>query len=143
MERRLSKQLQEKIARFDISKPYVWKLKLSEADFNEIETCLTAYLAENSISSLANPENAIITIVYMAEWYKRRYQSGNKNSHIDGLDLETLWINSGISQKVYLYKDDGGNKRWQYSIYVLGGLAIQHELNRNDNMIFLKGLCRI
>ena len=52
MERRLSKQLQEKIARFDISKPYVWKLKLSEADFNEIETCLTAYLAENSISSL-------------------------------------------------------------------------------------------
>lgn len=143
MERRLSKQLQEKIARFDISKPYVWKLKLSEADFNEIETSLTAYLAENSISSLANPKNAIITIVYMAEWYKRRYQSGNKNSLIDGLDLETLWINSGISQKVYLYKDDGGNKRWQYSIYVLGGLAIQHELNRNDNMRFLKGLCRI
>lgn len=79
----------------------------------------------------------------MAEWYKRKYQSGNRNQLIENLDLETLWTNSGISKKRHLYQDDSGQKRWLYSIYVLGGLAIQHELNRHDKMKFLKGLCRI
>lgn len=57
--------------------------------------------------------------------------------------MKNLWTNSGISKKRYLYQDDSGQKRWLYSIYVLGGLAIQHELNRHDKMKFLKGLCRI
>ena len=79
----------------------------------------------------------------MAEWYKRRYRGGNKSELVANLDLETLWTNAGINKKLYLYKDDSSNKRWLYSIYVLGGLAIKHELSRNDNMKFLKGLCRI
>ncbi len=143
MEGRLSQSLRDKIATMDISQPYVWRLQLSEVDFNKLEACLKAIAAENGKNALAKPENAIVTIVYVAEWYKRRYQSGNKNGLIDGLDLETLWTNSGISQQNYLYKDESGNKRWLYSIYVLGGLAIQHELHRNDGMRFLKGLCRI
>ncbi len=100
-------------------------------------------MSDYGVAVLAKPENAMTTIVYMAEWYKRKYQSGNRNQLIENLDLETLWNNSGISKKRYLYQDDSGQKRWLYSIYVLGGLAIQHELNRHDKLKFLKGLCRI
>ena len=85
---------------------------MSEADFKELETCLKAVVSADGVNALSKAGNAIATIIYMAEWYKRR-------------------------------KDESGNKRWLYSIYVLGGLAIQHELHRNDNMRFLKGLCRI
>ena len=143
MERRLSVTLRDRIKTFDRAKPYVWKLRLSKADFEDLETCITATVNESGVSTLTKPENAIITIVYMAEWYKREYQGGNRNELIENLNFETLWNNSGINQNVYLYRDDNGNRRWQYSIYVLGGLSIQHELNRNDNMKFLKGLCRI
>lgn len=143
MERRLSKTLAEKIASIDISHPYVWKLRLSESDFNEIEVCINSIISTKGVSALATSENAITTIVYIAEWYKRKYQSGNKIDFIENLDLKNLWTNAGINQKTYLYRDDNGDKRWLYSIYVLGGLAIQHELNRNDKMKFLKGLCRI
>ena len=139
----MTKSLQDKIEALDISLPYVWRLRLSEADFNEIETCLKAVVESEGVSALTGADHAIMTIAYMAEWYKRRYQSGNKCDLVDGIDLEALWDNAGISKKRYLYKDENGNKRWLYSIYVLGGLAIQHELARNDNMKFLKGLCRI
>ena len=139
----MTKSLQDKIESLDITVPYVWRLKLSKADFNEIETCLKTIVDKEGVIALSKSDNAIMTIAYMAEWYKRRYQSGNKCELTDGLSLEELWNNAGISKKRYLYKDENGSKRWLYSIYVLGGLAIQHELARNDNMKFLKGLCRI
>ena len=137
------KSLRDKIEALDITVPYVWRLRLSEADFNEIETCLKTIVDKEGVIALSKSDNAIMTIAYMAEWYKRRYQSGNKCELTDGINLEELWDNAGISKKRYLYKDENGSKRWLYSIYVLGGLAIQHELARNDNMKFLKGLCRI
>ena len=139
----MTKTLQDKIEALDITLPYVWRLRLSEADFNEIETCLKTVAKEEGVAALSKSDHAIMTIAYMAEWYKRRYQSGNKCELTEGIDLEALWDNAGISKKRYLYKDENGNKRWLYSIYVLGGLAIQHELARNDNLKFLKGLCRI
>lgn len=139
----MTKSLRDKIEALDITVPYVWRLRLSEADFNEIETCLKTIVDKEGVIALSKSDNAIMTIAYMAEWYKRRYQSGNKCELTDGINLEELWDNAGISKKRYLYKDENGSKRWLYSIYVLGGLAIQHELARNDNMKFLKGLCRI
>ena len=79
----------------------------------------------------------------MAEWYKRKYQSGNRNQLIENLDLETLWSNSGISKKRYLYQDD----KWTEAMALLHLCAWwschRHELNRHDKMKFLKGLCRI
>jgi hypothetical protein len=143
MQGRLSSALCDKISSFDIREPYVWRLKLSETDFNELEACLSAFVADKGKSALVTSDNAIYGVVYLAEWYKRKYQSGNKCDVMDGVDAEQLFRNSGISIKQYLYRDESGNKRWLYSIYVLGGLAIQHELSRNDNMKFLKGLCRI
>ena len=140
---KLTKGLKDKIASFDISKPYVWLLKLSEADFNELEVCLNDIASANGFSALVSPQYAVETTIYIAEWYKRKYQSGNSNPLVEKLDLEVLWTNAGINQKLYLYHDDKGDKRWLYSIYVLGGLAIKHELGRNDNLRFLKGLCRL
>lgn len=143
MQGRLSKTLRDKINSLDIREPYVWRLRLSESDFRELEKALVSYHSSNGKAALTLADNAIYGVIYLAEWYKRRYQSGNKCELIDGLDIEQLFTNSGISEKKYLYRDDLGNKRWLYSIYVLGGLAIKHELSRNDNMRFLKGLCRI
>lgn len=142
-DRKLTKELKDKIASFDICKPYVWLLKLSEVDFNELEVCLNDIASVKGFPALVSPQFAVETIIYIAEWYKRKYQRGNSNPLVEKLNLEALWINAGINQKLYLYHDDKGDKRWLYSIYVLGGLAIKHELGRNDNMRFLKGLCRI
>lgn len=139
----MERRLKDKIAQLDISQPYVWRLRLTETDFTELETDLNDVARNQGCQALVSEKYALATVVYMAEWYKRRYQRGNKCDMVDGLDLETLWTNAGISKKRYLYRDDNGNKRWLYSIYVLGGLAIKHELGRNDGMRFLKGLCRI
>lgn len=139
----MERRLKDKIAQLDISQPYVWRLRLTETDFTKLETDLNDVARNQGCQALVSEEHALATVVYMAEWYKRRYQRGNKCDMVDGLDLETLWTNAGISKKRYLYRDDNGNKRWLYSIYVLGGLAIKHELGRNDGMRFLKGLCRI
>ena len=139
----MERRLKDKIAQLDISQPYVWRLRLTEADFTEMEADLNDVARNQGCQALVSENYALATVVYMAEWYKRRYQRGNKCDMVDGLDLETLWTNAGISKKRYLYRDDNGNRRWLYSIYVLGGLAIKHELGRNDGMRFLKGLCRI
>ena len=71
----MTKSLQDKIESLDITVPYVWRLRLSEADFNEIETCLKAIVDKEGVTALSKLDNAIMTIAYMAEWYKRRYQS--------------------------------------------------------------------
>ena len=134
--------LREKIARLNTQDPYVWRLQLSETDFTALEAAIQALVQTQGSEALTTKANALYGIVFIAEWYKRRYQSGNKNELIDSIDLEKLWTASGINQR-YLYHDHNGNRRWRYSIYVLGGLAIKHELGRNDNMRFLKGLCRL
>ena len=63
METRISKKLADKIASLDISHPYVWKLRLSEADFNELEVCLSASMADCGGAALARSENATSAIV--------------------------------------------------------------------------------
>ena len=117
----------------------MWRLGLSISEFEQLEKAI----ADCNPSELEDPKNALATIVYIAEWYKRKYRSGNKNPFSEKINYEALWNNSGINQKKYLYRDSNGDIRWQYSLYVLGGLAIQHELNRNDKGRFLKALCRI
>lgn len=55
METRLSKKLADKIASLDTSHPYVWKLRMSEADFNELEVCLSAIVSDCGVAALAKP----------------------------------------------------------------------------------------
>lgn len=139
--------LSDKIAMFNIARPYVWDLRLSLNDFEALHTVIADSVASHggNISHLLTAEYAIHTIVYLAEWYKRYYQSGNtdyKAIDPDSEQLKTLWTASGINIQKYVYRTAGGNHLWQYSIYVLGGLAIKHELGKADDC-FLKALCRM
>lgn len=147
MEGRLSQDLQAKLNAWSAAQPYVWQLHLSEADFNELESVISKQLKtdDGRHDWLLTEQWAMIVLVYMAEWYKRRYQSGSTNDllQLSSSELQQLWQTLGINTRLYLYTDDSGNRRWQYSTYVLGGLAIRHELSRNDKGRFLKGLCRI
>lgn len=139
----LDPTLADKIAQLSAAQPYVWQLRLSQDDFRLLQQCLTTVANDNGRQALSTKEWAKPMLVYMAEWYKRCYQSGSRNELADGIDLEALWHNAGLNPKTYLYKDANGNNRWLYSIYVLGGLAIRHELGRGDKLRFLKALCRI
>lgn len=143
MKTRLCPELHDRLSRLTPQEPYVWRLRLSESDFLEMEAAVEACAKEQGLATLSTEENALLTVAYIGEWYKRRYQGGCKNDLIDGLDLEKLWNNSGISKKRYLYRDANGQERRLYSLYVLGGLAVEHELARGDKMRFLKALCRI
>ena len=88
---KLTKELKDKIASFDISKPYVWLLKLSEADFNELEVCLNDIASTNNgVSALVSPQYAVATTIYIAEWYKRKYQSGNSNPLVMTIEVTSV-----------------------------------------------------
>ena len=137
--------ISDKIANFDITKPYVWDLRLSLNDYKNLHSAIADSVDSHSgsISHLFTKEYAIHTIIYLAEWYKRCYQSGNTDNKAidpDSDQLKTLWTASGINIQKYVYLTAGGNHLWQYSIYVLGGLAIKHELGKTDDR-FLKALC--
>ena len=113
MQGRLSSALRDKILSLDIREPYVWRLKLSETDFKELEACLSAFIADRGNTALSTTENAIYGVVYLAEWYKRKYQSGNKCDLMDGVDVEqfgeeTLLLGrarSALSEEIVLVHD--------------------------------------
>ena len=132
----------------NIAEPYVWRLHLSADEFDSIDNAIrnSIQVHHGSHVHLITKENALFIITYLAEWYKREYQVNiKKEKAIDpsSLELKQLWELSGINIEKYVYKTDNGTNLWKYSIYVLGGLAIKHELNSNDNGKFLKSLCRI
>jgi regulatory protein YycI of two-component signal transduction system YycFG len=54
-----------------------------------------------------------------------------------------LWEASGIDSSKFLYKTDLGQSLYKYSIYVLGGLAVKHEIKKKNSDKFLKALCRM
>lgn len=142
----MNNSLEEKIARLNLAKPWVWELGLTKDDFVILENILSEkFKFSKCHDSNQNQKTALCIIVYLALWYQFYYESGNTNNvlNLDSGDLERIWKASGINIDLYVYKDDNGNRRWLYSIYVLGGLAINHELQRNDNGRFLRGLCRI
>jgi len=138
-----------KIAALDLSEPYVWRLAITADEYDELKSSLSDYVssAGGNMSSLLE-DHALLVMAYLAEWFKREY-TGTGDGATDrtlGLttdDIKTLWKNSGINEEKYVYQSDSGTHLWQYSIYVLGGLAINQELRRNDRGRFLKGLCRI
>ena len=133
-------------------KPYVWALRLSLDEFLALESAI-----KNSIAShggehrhLLDESSAILTIIYVGEWYKRCY-TGNE-SDVPAFTLTTeerkkLWLSSGININTFVYDastvEDKTSLRWQESLQVLGGLAVKTELRRDDTDPLLGKLCRI
>lgn len=146
---------QEKLRHnIDVGRPYVWELRLSQKQFDEIETSIA-----NSISSHNNDyhhllceEFAIIVLIYLAEWYKRYYKGADTVDQSKALSLSTdelkkLYALAKIDSNTFVYNasknPDKTSYRWLESLQMLGGLAVQAELKRNDNDTLLSQLCKI
>ena len=120
--------------------PYVWRLKISESEFEALEEAVH----KKAKTELLCGEWALRTVAYLAEWYKRRYDGGAAAPAVSltSDERKALWNNTGISQQLNLHRFENGDNSWEYSLYVLGGLAIPFELNKADNRN-LKALCRL
>lgn len=132
----MKRTVAEIVSSIDINEPYIWRLHITPEEYVDIADYASAHAKERS------RESALAVIIYLAEWYKREYCSGN-DSPFDTDTVRNAWELSGINTDKYVYVTDEGIHLWQYSIFVLGGLAIQHELARNDKGKFLKALCRV
>ena len=135
-------------------KPYVWKLRLSLAEFYDLESA-----TGDSISShaghhehLLTEDFAVVVVIYLAEWYKRFYcgadtMDENKVLSLNTEELKRLYELAGIDTKTFVYNasknPDKTSYRWQESLQVLGGLAVQAELKRDKHDNLLPKLCKL
>lgn len=135
-------------------KPYVWKLRLSLAEFYDLESA-----TGDSISShaghhehLLTEDFAVVVVIYLAEWYKRFYcgadtMDENKVLSLNTEELKRLYELAGIDAKTFVYNasknPDKTSYRWHESLQVLGGLAVQAELKRDKHDNLLPKLCKL
>ena len=135
-------------------KPYVWKLRLSLAEFYDLESA-----TGDSISShaghhehLLTEDFAVVVVIYLAEWYKRFYcgadtMDENKVLSLNTEELKRLYELAGIDAKTFVYNasknPDKTSYRWQEPLQVLGGLAVQAELKRDKHDNLLPKLCKL
>lgn len=142
-------QLRKLIAQ---GKPYVWMLRLSQEEFALLEDAVRQSLkaARGSHRLFIDAAHALTTIIYLAEWYKRCYTGAEGDASLLQLSYEErkqLWQTSGINIQTFVYDAssvaDKTSLRWQESLQVLGGLAVQAELRRDDTDPLLGKLCRI
>jgi hypothetical protein len=134
--------IEEKIENLKTETPFVWQLQITKEEFEALQNDLLT--AQQRQDDLTSPVWARKAIVFLAEWYHRCYAAGMASPlSFTEKEWERLWTNAGLAAEVFVYRDSQSNRRWLYSTYVLGGLAIRHELGRNDNGRFLKALCRL
>ena len=127
----MTESLKQRLLSIDRFKPYVWKMRLTEDEYCELQ----AYVKENFH---IDRENAILAIIYIAEWYKREYD-GNVANPLENISAENLWETSQFDKSTYVYKTNNTH-RWLESIFMLGGLPMNYILHRNDTKL-LKALC--
>lgn len=127
-------------------RPYVWQLGITAEDFARLEEALKASIAEHhgSHAHLLCRANASAALVYLGEWYKRNYTGTARNDTIafTSDELRRLWEAAGFSIEKFVYCKADGSHLWQYSTYVLGGLAMRLEMRKTDNRL-LKSLCHL
>jgi len=135
------KSLENKLSTFNSKRPYVWEMKITEDEFRSLEKDLCSYSP-----IYTKKEDALKTLVYLAEWYKRRYTNRSKKAYQATFgsqkpDLKSVWEALGIDTK-YLYEGEGGQKLYLYSTFILSGLAVKFERQKNEKP-FLRALCRV
>ena len=135
-------------------RPYVWELRLSFDEFNALEAAINQSISSHAgkHDHLLTEEFAVLVVMYLAEWYKRFYkgvdtQDENKQLVLSTDELKRLYDLAGIDRNTFVYNasknPDKTSYRWLESLQVLGGLAVQAELKRDDNDRLLLQLCRI
>lgn len=135
-------------------RPYVWELRLSADEFNSLEAALNGSISSHGgdHSHLLSEDLAVVVVMYLAEWYKRFYKGAdtmddNKVISLTSKELERLYDLAGIDKNTFVYNasknPDKTSFRWLESLQVLGGLAVQAELKRDERDPLLPQLCRI
>ena len=127
----MQKSITDKLSRFNPQRPYVWELKITENEFSSLEKDLCGYTPDES-----NKEDALKILVYVAEWYKRRYTNRTKKDYQNTFggkkpSMDIVWKTLGINEQ-YLYKGENGQKLYLYSTFILSGLAIKFECQKNE-----------
>lgn len=118
--------------RIDPHEPYVWRLRLTEADFARIEAAVVGGEAD-----------ARLSLIYLGEWYKRRYVAGAACPLPGGAArVWQLWNESGWKSDRLIARTSDGRRLWLYSAYVLGGLPLRHLTVSPDDSL-LRRLCRL
>lgn len=139
------KSLDDKLRMFNgWEEPYVWRLKLSAKEFECLRDRVVKALRDHhwEIASAWSHDFAILMMVYLGEWYKRCYSREQTTPPAFSrfhIEYKKMWEASGFDLYKYVYRSDGGF-RWQYSTYILGGLAARLETEKRDNRL-LKNLC--
>lgn len=133
--------LKDKLQRFNPNRPYVWELKITEDEFRSLEADLCGYTPDAS-----KKNDALKMLVYLAEWYKRRYTNRAKKDYQKTFDskkpdIETVWKTLAIDNQ-YLYRGESEQKLFLYSTFILSGLAVKFERQKNEKP-FLRALCRV
>ena len=134
--------------------PYVWKLRLSLQEFYDLESAINLSISSHAGNHdhLLTEDFAIIVVIYLAEWYKRFYcgadtMDENKVLSLNTEELKRLYEMAGIDTKTFVYNasknPDKTSYRWQESLQVLGGLAVQAELKRDKHDNLLPQLCKL
>lgn len=133
--------LKIKLKHFNPNRPYVWELKIAEEEFRSLESDLCSYTPDAS-----KKDDALKILVYLAEWYKRRYTNRAKKDYQKTFggkkpDIETVWKSLAIDEQ-YLYRGESEQKLFLYSTFILSGLAVKFERQKNEKP-FLRALCRV
>ncbi len=157
-DRRLKECLAEQVSLFcekiSQGRPYVWELRLGLHDFYALESALGQSIDSHggTHQHLMTEEMAPVVVMYMAEWYKRYYKGtdtmdDNKVLQLTTEELKKLYQLVGIDINTFVYNasknPDKTSMRWLESLQVLGGLAVQAELKRDQNDALLPQLCKI
>ena len=113
----MQKSLTNKLNRFNPDRPYVWELKVTEDEFLSLESDLRVYPPD-----VTKKVDALKTLVYVAEWYKRRYSNRAKKAYQEIFgdikpDLKTVWGTLGIDKR-FLYEGEGRQKLYLYSTFL-------------------------
>lgn len=107
--------------------PFVWRLGISKKDFATALNILEKDLSQknNFKNYITSKELADTLLLMAAEWYKRKYEGeAALPEWIKNIEFEKVWKNSSVERiDRWIYKFDNGNYSWQYSAFVLGGLA--------------------
>lgn len=135
-------------------RPYVWALRLTLADFLDLEKAVKESVESHggSHKHLLTEAFAPTVVIYLAEWYKRYYNGNdtmdeNKMLSLNSTELQTLYDKAGIDKQTFVYNasknPDKTSLRWLESLQVLGGLAVRAELKRDKTDALLPQLCRM
>jgi hypothetical protein len=127
----------------EIGRPYVWELRLSQEQFIDIESKIAMSISSHSddYRHLLCEDFAVIVVIYIAEWYKRFYKGAatadeNKIS-LSTEELKRLYLYAKIDSNTFVYNasknPDKTSFRWLESLQVLGGMAVQAELKKEEN----------